>query len=46
VPGTVWGTASIQNLQVTIGAVLAHKSGRPSPLRPPRSQALSSRRHA
>ncbi len=35
VPGTVWGTASIQNLQVAIGAVLTRKSGRQSPLCPP-----------
>ncbi len=46
VPGTVWGTASIQNLPVEIGAVLTRKSGRHSPLCPPRTRTLSSRRHA
>ena len=29
VPGTMWGTAPRQNLQVERGAVLAHNSGRP-----------------
>jgi hypothetical protein len=28
VPSTVWGTAPMQNCQVTIGAVFAPKSGR------------------
>jgi hypothetical protein len=31
VPGTVWGTALIQNLQVTIGAVLAPTLAAPGP---------------
>jgi hypothetical protein len=31
VPGTVWGTAPMQNLQVQLGAVLALKSGSQSP---------------
>ena len=37
VPGTVWGTASKQNCQVMVGAVLALNSGRLSGRRPPRS---------
>ena len=37
VPGTVWGTASKQNCQVMVGAVLALNSGKLSGRRPPRS---------
>ena len=33
VPGTVWGTASMQNLQVGLGAVLALNPGRLAPRR-------------
>src|SRR5487761_1694945 len=35
VPGTVWGTASMQNLVVGLGAVLALNPGRPAPRRLP-----------
>ena len=36
VPSTVWGTASMRNRQVRLGAVLARRSGRSVPARPPR----------
>ena len=45
VPGTVWGTAPMPNLQVARGAVLAHKSGRPPLRRPPARRALSPPEH-